>query len=831
MLEILWRDLLYAGRGLRRSPGFAIAAVVTLALGIGANAAMFSLVDAVMLRRLPIPSPEQLMLVRETDSTGHATEADLRRMLRFSYPRFTDLRHALPPSAHLAAMTRAVRLSIRTGSGPASLAQCQLVSGSYFDTFGATARAGRLLADGDDTGVDQQAVAVISEGYWRRALGADPRAVGRALSINGQPMTLVGIVAAPFTGPFADVDVDIWVPTAMQNALRYKAAASTPDYELLTRPWGPQDAVKWVQLVARVPGDAGVARLVLERANRAGLERLAVTIPDATERARVLSLGIALDPLSRGFSSTRDQYGRALVILAVIVGLVLLVAAVNVANLLLARAEARRREFAIRLSLGGTRWRLIRQCLAEALLLAAAGGGAGLLLGQVASHAGARLIAGTTIDRLAPVLAPDARVMAFTATVSLVVAVIIGLLPGLRSADNETLRQTSRASARVRGMQPLVAVQLALSVMVVTTAVLLGRTLVNLVQLDPGFERNALVSVNFDANLSGFPDAEAGPLYDRLLGTVKRLPGVTAASISMLGILSNDNSVSDYVFEGAGGTTRGEATGNLVGPDYFRTVGIKVISGRALDAHDMSSSANVAVVNEALARRYFGERSPIGRRLGEDTPDIVIVGVVRDARVRGVRTLPVPTVYLPLEDHPMGHRLEVRVTGDADMASAAIRTAVTTAEPGLALLDVTPMRAQVARDVARDRDVAWLAGAFGAVAVLLACIGLYGVLSYSVHRRTPEIGVRVAVGATPRDVTTLVLGGASRFIAGGVAAGIAGAYASRALLRDVLFGVDASDPWTYVTVALLLAAVSLVASALPARRAARVDPVLALRTE
>jgi predicted permease len=776
-----------------------------------------------------------LFAVRESDPSGDVSEANARRMLRFSYQRFIDLEQALPRDARLAAMTRVVRLSVRTSAGATqSIVSGQLVSGRFFETFGVNAAAGRLLTDADNRLVDGHPFAVVSDRYWQRELGAAPDIVGRHISINGQPFTIVGVAAPRFDGPFTDDRTDLWVPLAMQHALRYRGGGVSTYGEVdPQQPWMGQDKIAWLQIMARIPGSPDRVRQALALANQSGLQRYAATESEPVRR-RLLARSIALDPVPGGFAASRDEYSNALLVLTGIVAIVLLVATVNITNLLLARAAARRREIAVRLAVGASRARLIRQCLTESLLLAGLGGVTGLLLGQYASHSAAGWISNATRDLVPPVLTPAGRVLGFTAAVSIVTALLFGVLPALRATGSQPIVNTVRTSASavsIKGMGPLVGAQLALSVVVVVAAVLLGRTLFNLVRVDPGFEREHLITVAIDPLISGYQNADTPAMYERVIAAVQQVPGVSSAAIAMNGILSGAQSISDYMFEGyqaAPGEVR-DVQVNVISRAYFRTTGIEIASGREFEARDVHRP--VAIVNESLARRYFAQTDPVGKRLGESELNTEIVGVVRDAAVRGVRERVMPTVYFLLDEDAFGRSVNVRVTGDPAPMVPSIREAIRRVEPGLVITGINTIGEALDGSIARETRVAYLTFGFAGIALLLACLGLYGVLSYAVVRRTQEIGVRVAVGAQPRDVLRLILGNASRVIAGGLIAGLIGAFASRTLLVGLLFGVGPADPWTYAIVAAGLAAVAFAASLLPARRAARVNPVIALRAE
>jgi len=836
MFDTIWQDLTYAARSLRRTPAFTAAAIVTLALGIGANSALFTLFDVVMLRPLPVAKPGELFAVRETDPAYNGAEPTGLRLRRFSFPRFLDLQAAMPAGGVLAAMTPVTRqLTVRTGAdGQARVAPGQFVSGRFFDTFQVRAARGRLLSD-DDNRAGADAVVVVSDGWWQRELGGEADVVGRQLVVNGTPATIVGVAQPGFSGAWADDPASVWFPIAMQQALRYRGAASNYGADV-SAAWMAEDRIAWLTVAGRAPGGASQAlQQRLAAANRLGLQRYADGVDAEEERRALLAHELVVDPLSGGFSTVRDQYTNALFLLAAMVGLVLLVACVNVANLLLARAAARQGEIGLRVSLGATRARLVRQCLTESVVLAALGGAGGLILGQWGTRLLAVIVPLSIGETLQASAWPDLRVLAFVVGASLVTSLLFGLLPALRTSrlDLHGVRVGSRAFATSAGMRPLVALQLGLCFVVVVSAALLGRSLLNLARFDPGFDRQHLVSIAVEPVISGYPRSEMPSLHRRVIAAVEGVAGVRSASVSMLALAAGGQAITNYRLEGYTPSAREtmEFHTNRVGPRYFETVGMALAEGRDFVDGD-GLSRPVAIINETLARRYFKDRSPIGLHLGEDEAEAEIVGVVRDARVQGLRTTPLPTIYFPLDQNRTAARsIDVRAAGDPATIVAALQSALRRAEPRLHVDRIRTVDEQLELNAQRDIQLAYVSSAFGLLALALACVGLYGVLSYAVSRRTREVGVRMAVGASPLDVLLLVLREGGRICAAGLIGGVIAALGAHRLIAGLLFDVSATDPVTYAAVAAVLAMVTAAACFFPARRAAGVEPSAALRAE
>jgi len=842
LLDETREDLRYALRTLTGNPAFTAIAVLTLALGIGANAAIFTLLDAVLLKPLPVPAPGELMTLYENGPEGAADAAGgTGRFLRFSYPRFERLERALASHGMLAAVTRSSRFVVRLpGSREPQYLRGQLVSGGYFATLRVSAARGRVLTP-DDVRADAPApVAVVSDGLARRLLGGADAAIGQIFVINGVSVTVVGTAPPWFVGIWTDSEADVWLPATLQPALKYQNNSST--YGTVDdNAWPAQDLVAWLNLVARIPvAERSRAVQLLQAANRRGVEDLAGTFPSATSRAGMLAHRLVVEPLSHGFSGLRARFADALFALSAMVALVLLATCANVASLLLARAAGHARNMAIRISLGASTGRLVRQCLTESLLLALIGGAAGAMVGKWASGLLAHQVLATS-SQLPQVFAPDTRMMAFTIGLSLVTAALFGLAPALRAIEAgrtaavATNQRHAVGMATMRGMQTLVVFQLALSVVVVFAAILLGLTLDNLMRIDPGFSAGRLVTVSFDAPGSGYRADQMPALTRRLVAAVRTLPGVTSAAASTCGLIAGCRSSSGFRFEGGDDTTS-TANENWVGAGYFATVGIPIVAGREFDERDTERRGRVAVVNESLVRRYFRGQNPIGRRLGYSQADTEIVGVVRDARTQTLHEAPVPMVYFPIDQNTTNLRappenLDVRVAGDPRAAVAAVRESIQRAEPGLLLAGVDVTAGHLSRDLSRERTVAMLAFGFALLTLLLGSLGLYGVLANGVARRTQEIGVRMALGARRAEVLALVLGQGARLTAAGLALGLLAAAIAARYVSRILFGVQPLDPAVFVAVLLVFGTVSVAASYIPARRATRVDPVIALRSE
>jgi predicted permease len=828
-LDDLYRDLRYSLRGIWKRPSFAVIAILTLGLGIGANTAIFTLLDAVVLKPLAVPAADELITLYETGPGVADTAGGTGRLHRFSYPRFQRLEAALGSHGQLAAATRSSSFLLRQSETAASRISGQLVSAGYFRTLQVLPQQGRLI--GDDDVQNAAPVAVISDKYWRRALNSSAAAVGQTLVLNGVSVTIIGVAERQFVGMWTDSEADLWLPLTVQDAIGYQNNSSTyGPPELQNKPWIGEDRIAWLNVIGRVSrNELGAARAALESANRQGVLDLASTL-DPRDSMRTHAL--VVEPFARGFSGLRGRYSQALTLLSVLVAIVLLATCTSVANLLLARAAGRVHESGIRVALGASAGRLLRQGLTESLILAFAGGAIGLATGSWASGFLARqaLGAAPTVPR---VFDPDTRLL-FTAVTAILTVFAFGIAPTLRAISigrNAIVCTGVRGGidrCAMKGMRPLVAMQVALAVIIVFAAVLLGRTLLNFTSIDPGFSDRLVVGV-FDPVSSGYSPARQRTLDQSLATAVQPVPGVVSVAISRCGLIAGCSSSGPFKFEGA--DSEYSSNRNWISSGYFAAVGIPLVAGREFALQD--SSRSVAIVSESIARRFFAGQSAIGKRLGLNDLDTEIVGVVRDVRSFTLHDAPVPMVYLPLHAKSdigiRSYAMEVRVNGNPSSFVNAVRNAVRRAEPALLANDMSTMRTRLARDTARERLVAYLASSFAFLTLLLASLGLYGVLAYEVARRTKEIGVRIALGARRTEVTRILVHDALGVTVTGVVAGLLGAAILARYLQTLLFGVTALSISAFAVVPVVFAAVAAAAAYFPARRAMKVDPMVALR--
>ena len=830
-LEDTGRDIRYAFRMMRRTKGFTAAALLSLALGVGANAGVFSVIEALLLRPLPIARPNEIVFLNRTGFD--------EPNLRFSHPELLRLAAEIS-DASFAGMSSTARMQLSLAEG-AQLVLGQLVTGTWFEVLGVHAETGRLLTPADDRTLGGSPVAVLSDAFWTRQFGRDPAVVGRSLRVNGTAVTVVGIAPAGFSGLTVGQTMDLWLPVTMQQELHYQGNASINNADG-RKPWVPQNGIEWLTIVARIPpAETSAVASRIDAGYRRHLQQTVASINNPERRAYRLREHATLLPGARGLSPLRDEMSRALLVLMVTVALLLLVACANLANLLLARTSARSPEFAIRLALGASRRRIGVQLLTESLIVALAAGVAAVALARWSGQA--LLAIASDGPRPIPLDLPfDWRLLVFTLGASLATGLLFGLAPVLRlaradfTADLKTARRAT-GPGRTRLVpvsKVLVVAQVALSLALLVGAVLFVRTFRNLVSVDAGFERQHVLSVRLDPRLAGFAEAQLPALYDRLVEHARLIPGARSAALALNGAVSGSARTSSFTI--AGRPTRiadDSARVDFVATDYFATLGIGLVRGRVFTDHDNERTARVAVVNEAMARHFFGHDDPIGSRIGDDTPDIEIVGVVRDARVDGPREVVPPMIYYPLAQHGGEYirQMYVRVNGSVQRARAEVRGAIAAADSNLAIREVVTLAELTERTVSRERLVSSLTGVFGLLAVAVACLGLYGTVSYSVARRTNEIGVRLALGASLAAVRWMVLREAIILIGIGACAGLALAIASLRAVGALLYGLSPRDPVTLLGATVLVATVGVLAGAVPAWRASRIDPVTALRVE
>lgn len=838
-MDTLLRDVRHALRLLLRSPGFAAAAILVLALGIGANTTVFTLTDSVLLRPLPVPHPGQLTLLRwfsgrdvlpdsisgHVDMGGEGREAT---STSFSYEAFEAMRRAGGDEVQLAGFAELESLNLRI-DGSNQIASAQLVSGNFFQALGVRPARGRLITLQDDREASPAAVAVAGHRFWERELGGDPAALGRTVHLNGRPFLVVGVAPREFIGTLqVGQEPDLYLPITVQPLL-------SPDGSLLRKggDW-------WVQILGRL--DPGIrvesARAQLDSTFR-GVARLGLAAVPERDLPR-----LALEDGSRGQPEMRQEYVQPLLVLTGMAALVLLIACANLASLLIGRAPARRQEMAIRAALGAGRWRLIRQLLTESLMLGILGGALGYVFASWASDLAARLLP-APVPRGGLHVEPDLRTFAFMAIVSLAVGVISGLAPAVK-AGRVPVAPDLKAGAHSGGAGRLglggifVGFQVAVSLVLLFGAGLFVRTLRNLEAVNPGFSTDHLLVFKVQPSLLGYQGQQLVDLYGRIASKLEALPGVQTVTFSRNGLLQGSASITRIAPAGkqADPDSAGYAWLLLSRSNFLSAMGIPVIRGRGLEAQDEVEARPVAVINESLARRLFGEAEAVGQRFSfvgsPDQPSVEVVGVARDAHYDHLRDDPPPSFYTPYTRQlDMVGRMSfaVRTHGDPNAILSAVRRVVAEAGQELPVFEAGTMVEQADKSILRERQFALLATGFGVAALLLACVGLYGVLSYAVHRRSREIGIRLALGAAPARVLRMVLWQAALPTIAGCLVGLAAALAMARLVSGMLFGIAPWDPVALAGATLLLLLTALLAACLPARRAARTDPMEVLRYE
>lgn len=845
------REVRFSFRLLVKNPVFTFVIVVTLALGIGANTAIFSLVDAVLLKKLPVKEPEQLVLFKSltvpnfsfggyNGSTHPDPDTGLTAATSFPYQTFVRLRRQKSVMSEIFAFAGlGVNVNV---DGEADVARAQVVSGNYYVGLGIQPSLGRLITDSDDHAAATP-VAVISDRYWQRRFNRDPTVLGKPVKLNNVAFIVVGVTPSNFSGTGqVGSSPDVSVPLALEPRLntersRMKGAGQ----------W-------WLRLMGRLqPGTtAEQARAILESAFQESVLEHRTARVSAQGQASLPELDpkdyprLLVDSGSQGEMDLRRRFAPQLYLLLGVVAVVLLIACANVGNLLLVNASSRQKEIVVRLAMGASRWRLLRLLLTESVLLSLLGGGLGLILASWIKDALLTwATGGAGLTAVNPRL--DLRVLAFTTGLSLLTAVLVGLVPALRATRIDlmtSLKESGRGSvgaSRSLLSKSLVVIQVAMSLLLLIGAGLLLRTLHNLQTVPIGFKSENLLLFSVDPNLLGYRDAALANLYRQMFDRIENVPGVSGVTFSRNALLSGSISGRDvYVTENAVDASSqhiGEIRLHHVGENFFAIMEIPLLLGRSLTPQDDERAPKVVVVNQALARLLSSGESPIGKRFGfnEDKPnDVEVVGVVADVKYGSLRDESPPTLYVPWlqELRNVGAvTFEVRTAGDPVAVVPAIRQAVREVESNLPLAEVKT-QVEVANDsLGMERLFARLLSLFGVLALVLAAIGLYGVMAYSVTQRTKELGIRMALGAPRHNVLKLVLSQAMVLTLVGIALGAGGAIALTRLMKSMLFGVSPTDPVTFIAISFLLSAVALLASYMPARRATKVDPLVALRYE
>jgi predicted permease len=818
----LIQDLRYAVRILRKSPVFTAVAVLSLALGIGANSAIFTLIDAVMLRMLPVNAPEQLVQVESRYGA---------RKGGFSYPLYEQVRDRNNVFTGVLTISRtSLRLTDEPEGGGAT---GRYVSGNFFELLGVRPWLGRAIVPKDDRISEGggNPVVVIAYSLWQRRFGGDTAALGKTLPVEGTPFTIVGVLPPEFFGLQTGETLDFAIPIANEIKIRPKS-------------WLNSHSTGWLSVVGRLKPGVTYAHA------RAGLDVIirqfnqfeAGHIADPHNREALLFRRLDVVSASSGLSALRDQFSRPLLILMAVVGLVLLIACANVANLLMDRAAARRREMAVRLALGAGRSRIARQLLTESLLLSGLGG----LLALLFASWGSAFLVTLMANGKAPLqldLHPDARVLAFTGAVCILTAVLFGVAPAFRSmrvdagpALKEGLRSVGAGPSRAWFGKALVMAQVALSLVLLAGAGLFLGTLRNLHTMNAGFERGGILLAQVAPGEAGLRGAALAGFYQALLQRVDGLPGVRGSSFSLMTPIAGGSVDFNVKVEGYAPRPHedNDVYVNAVSPGYFAAFGTPLLTGRDFDWRDRAESPQVAIVNEAMAHYYFRNASPLGRwvALG-DRPPARIVGVVADAKYVSLREPDQRTVFVNAFQIavPGSLRLEVRTAGDPLQLVGPIRAGLREMNANVPIKDETTFERQIDESLLQERLMATLSGFFGGLALLLAAIGLYGVLAYAVGRRTSEIGIRMALGAGRKSVLWMVLRETAALVLGGILVGLPLTFAATRLIGKLLFGVTPTDPATIAVAVFTLLLAAAVAGYLPARRASSVDPMVALRYE
>ena len=817
-METLFKDVRFSLRMLLKNPGFTAVAVISLALGIGANTAIFSIINSFLLAPLPVTAPDRLVGIFTTDKKNPGP-------LPMSHFNFQDYRDKTDVFDGVLAYNFAtVNLNRTTGEGRQLFAL--VVTGNYFDLLGVRPIKGRGFLPDEDKTPGTHPVAVLGYGCWQRDFGGDPGIVGQAVSINRHDFTVVGIAPEDFAGTDLGGAPDLWIPMMMHNEVQRDLAIFYDNRRGLA--FNVIGRLKPEVSLAQARGAVGALASQLEKEYPQDNEgRGAQLVPLLTAR---------LDPTADG------QTVQTSIVLMSIVGIVLLIACANVANLLLARAARRRREIAIRVAIGASRGRLIRQLLTESLVLSIVGGGIGLLAASATKDAIGALVPfgggqNTTIHL-------DLRVILFTLGITLVSGLLFGLVPALQASRADlvgTLKgdvtvPVGRRGFRFNLRKSLVVFQVALSLFALITAGLFVRSLQKASAVNPGFVTDNVVLMGFNLGREGYSEAQARQFHRQLLERVSQLPGVQAAAIARDRPVSFGIARSVFI-EGQEPPPGGRGVlvqTNDIESRYFETLGIPLVRGREFAETDSEKSPQVVIVNETMASRFWPQQEAVGKRFKffGDADYRQVVGIVRDVKVASLTERPRPLAYLPFpQDYAPQFSLHVRSAGDMGSLIAALRSEVQSIDPTLSVLNVQTMNDRVSASLGGERTQAMLYGVAGSLALLLASVGLYGVMSYTVAQRTREIGIRMALGAGRGNVFGLVLKQGGVLVSAGVVIGLIAAFGLTRVVAGSLFGIAAVDPLTFAATSLLLAAVSLVASYFPARRATKVDPIIALRYE
>ena len=812
-MENLWQDLRHSARMLLKRPGFTLTVVMTLALGIGANATIFTWIKAVLLAPLPgIERPDELVEI--WGATRHNSA------LSTSYLDYLDFRDRNTALSGLIAH-QVLAMNLGRGDKPERV-RGAVVSGNYFDVLGVKPLIGRTFLPEEDHTPNSHPVAVIGYGLWQRRFGSDPHAVGQTITLNEHDFTIIGVTPPDFASPFAGNAIDVWTPVMMKDYV------ARPHFSLTDR------GSRWLMVMGRLKPGATVSQA---RSNIASLARqLEQAYPRTNEQ-----LGVELYSAEQSPYSLKRSLQSSLAILMAAVAVVLLIACANVANLLLARAASRRKEIAVRIALGGSRLRLVRQMLTESLVLASFGAGIGLTLvfwtarflpAFLPSYAAGANFRAT----------PDATVFAFTAGLTVVTTLLFGLAPTLQASRPDLVTGLKEGTAPIgHGRQGislrhgLVVTQVALSMVALIGAGLFVRSLREAYRANPGFDPDRVLLASFDPFLSGYDEIRGREFYHHLVERVIALPGVQSATLARrLPLTLGGIAFANVTIDGYSPAPEEDMRLNYetVGPKYFQTMRIPLVHGRDFDERDHELAQRVVVINETMARRYWPKGGALGQRLKVTGDWLEVVGIAKDVKNRSLSEPPQPFLYLPLlQDYGSNMILVARTAMNPEQAFRGVQAAVAALDTGMPIFDVKTLEEHIGVSLFLQRMAATLLSIFGLLALCLAALGLYGVMAYSVTQRTRELGIRISIGAKRRDVLQLILGQVLTLAAIGMTGGLVTALVVTHFAAHLLYGISPADPVTFTLIALLLLVVALVAGYFPARRATKIDPMIALRSE
>ena len=843
-LDTVLQDLRYAARQMRKSPGFTAVAVLSLALGIGANTGIFTVLNAVLLKDLPVRDPGELVTLSDPDSAGVAVGSNTGERNLLTYSEFEQLRDRLNVfDGMFASESNLPRVDARIGSGLREDLRARLVTGGFFEVLGVAPALGRFFGAEDDRQPGQAPYAVLSYEYWQNRFAGSPQVLGTIIRIGKATLTVIGVARPGFSGEAVGSRPDVWVPMMMEPLV--KPGSNWLHEDLSKDP----DKVMWLHVFGRLKPGITLAQaqaqadVVFKKIIESGYG----TSLSAQTLKEFLDQHLKLRMAARGTSTVRGQMREPLLVLLCVVGLVLLISCANIANLLMARAAARGREMGVRVALGAHRRRLVRQMLTESLLLSALGCAAGIGFASIAVRVLLVTLNSNPSEKIGLDTGLDGRVLAFTAVLGLLTAILFGIAPAVRATRldvNSSLKEGGRSGAvsagRMSFAKGLVAVQVALSFLLLVGAGLFLRTLENLQRVELGYARDKILQLGISAAGAGYQEQRRVALFDEIAGRLSRIPGVRGVAYSenglFLGIDSGDR-ISVEGFTPKSDRDQGSAF-DVIGAGYFSNLGVPILLGREFSAEDVGAGRRVVVVNDAFAKKFFEGRNPLGRHMtahfGDARWTFEVVGVAANVRDHRLRDDVPPRYYRTPTGAsyvPGTIEFQIRAHGNAAALTSAARKVVQDLDDNIPILQAKVVAELVDNRMTRERGVAQLSATFGAIALVLACIGLYGVLSFGVARRRAEIGVRVALGASRSSVMRMIFRETFGMVAAGMIAGLSAAAAATRLIASYLFGVSPLDPATVIACVATLLAVAIIAGLLPAFRASQVNPVTALRSE